>query len=938
MKAPTSISNFTCLKWALFVSFVSLSSVIFSQTSTWNGTSWSDVTPGPGTGSYTFYVDAGTNCTIGDANMTALYVRNAGTVCTITGTVSSTSVIIQYFSSYPTLSVNGTLNVSNLTLGGFLNGTGTVNLSAGTFAQTYDGIHPGGIYPSLVNFNLLSGSISFTYLFVIQNLTILSGASATISNYVDPTYPRINGTLTVNGNLTNNYAQLGAFSSPIYFMINNLVVNSTGSYNSSLGYSNITHSIIIGGSLIPAGSSNSYYYNWDVSGNTNELDVFGNTNLKFSDLTHSDPSYKYLGTLKVSNGGKFKIDRNLTVNTITINTGGIVTASNSPTVTASTITDPIDGRLVLPTATLNYNATALTLSGTNSAIGFINKPAMQVTVNGSTDSVYNCNLQRVTVSNGAKGYISNSAAGYKIQRIDIADQVTIASLPKTDSIIVSGTGNVTLTGDTRVNQLVDIANGGSLTSNGNLTMRDESNLYFVNDGQIVGNIKWHRKYGSTGWIFIGSPFPNVNSGLISTTGGISQQTITTKKYVESKVSPRWVVVPTTETWGHGSGYIVGLSTISNDTLIFTGQPHLQTVTVTGLTYSSSNGAIYNYQKGYNMVANPFTAPISVDGFFTDNSTLNAIYYWDNVKQNTGVYVTRTKGGLFTPLVSTLTAKNQNKINTSYLAPNQGFFIKIDSTNSSVTSVTFNPSSITRDLNSNFLKSAPTVLRLFTKNSSGSQNDIIFQFSNTVSENVNPGLDFSKLLSDNFPVEIYSIKKGNKLAIQTLKSDTAGRIPIGIVAAKNEKYSFWINDFSALSELSNVFLYDKVVNRSVNMKDSALTVSLAPGTYDDRFELVFKKFNLNTGVDQSLVSGQENIENGRNIVVRAQYGQMYIDFPEQYKNVHIQVSDITGRVIYEKSISLANGTFLVDSNFLVNSVYLFRISGDNLFKTSKLLLR
>lgn len=930
MKVMPSIKKISRIGLSLAVVFLSVSSTIFGQTSTWNGSSWDNGAPSSSTGSYTFYVIGGTNCSIGNANMTALYVQGAGVLCTITGTVTSNSVVIQYNSNYPTLAVNGVLNVTNLTVGGFLNGSGTVNISAGTFSQTYDNINPGGIYPSLKNLNVLSGSISFTYVFVIQNLNISSGASVSITNYADPTYPSITGNLTINGSLYNYYAQTGAFSKPYYFTIANLIINNSGLYNSASGNSSITNSFKIGGSLTPANKASSYYYNWDVSGNSNELDIFGSANIKFTDVSYSSASYANLGTLKIYGGGKFTIDKDITVNTLTINDGGNVITSGNPALNVNTSIDPIAGRLILPGATLNYTPTTLTLNGTNAAIAYLNKPNYYVTLSGGTDTVRNCTFQKLVVNSGAKGIISNNSTSL-IQRIDAADQVTIASLPKIDTVQISATGSAMLNGSMRVTHMVDITAGGSLTSNGNLTMLDGSNLYFATDGQVVGNIVWHRKYGSTGWVYMGVPFPNLTRALVGS-GGISQQTIYMNEYDESKVSPRWSAVGTTEALVVGKGYNLAMGTITNDTLVFTGNPRLQSVSLP-VTYSYSNGSQFDSQRGYNLVSNPFTAPLSVSGFFTDNPHLNKIYYWDNQGGGKGVYVTRTSSDIFTPQLSSVTAKNQTKISATYLAPNQGFFIKLDSANYATTpSVVFNPSSVTKNLNDNFLKDAPVLLRLNAKNTSGTLNDIVFQFNNAATSEINPDLDFSKLVSDTYPLEIYSFKKGSKFSIQTVKVDTATRIPIGLVIKNNEKHSLWVDNFDALPAGADIYIHDKLTDRSVNLRDSAFTGGLPAGTYDNRFEVVFK----NVG-SASSTSDLENQSASSDVVVRSLNSQVYVDFKTAQKNVDIQVCDISGRVIYEKKVNWAQGPVLLDTDFNSTKVYLIKIAGNQLFRVVKFLM-
>jgi hypothetical protein len=930
MKAMPPIKRITRIVLSLAVVILSVANTIYGQTSTWDGSNWqpSGVAPSVSTGSYTFIVN-GNGCTIGNASMSSLTV-NPGFSCTISssGTVTSNTVNIPFDIniSDTNLIVNGSLNVVNLSIFGWLGGTGTVNLSGGSFSL-YDGTNYG--YMDVYNFNVLSGSIEVPTQIVIKNMTVAQNASVNLTYTGTLPVPSID-TLTLNGSFVNNYnySISGRTTTYYYMTMKYLLINSTGSFNSANGYSSIEQSFKIGGYIAPATSVNSYLYHFGSS-STNLLEIFGNANVKFSDLTTSSATYINLGTLKVYGGGKFTVNKNLTVNTLTINDGGNVITSGTPTLSVKTSIDPIAGRLILFGATLNYTPTTLTLNGTNAALAYLNKANYYVTLSGGTDTIRNCTFQKLVV-NGANGIVSNNSA-YRIQRIDAAGPVTIASLLKNDTIQISATGSAVLTGNTRVAHMVDIAAGASLTSNGNLTMLDGSNLYFAADGQIIGNIKWHRKYGSTGWVYMGVPFPNLTRALVGS-GGISQQTIYMNEYDESKVSPRWSAVGTTEALVVGKGYNLAMGTITNDTLIFTGNPRLQTVSLP-VTYSYSNGSQFDSQRGYNLVSNPFTAPISVSGFFTDNPHLNKIYYWDNQGGGKGVYVTRTSGGIFTPQLSSVTVKNQTKISATYLAPNQGFFIKLDSANYATTgSVVFNPSSVTKNLNDNFLKDAPVLLRLNAKNTSGTQNDIVFQFNNAATSEINPDLDFSKLVSDTYPLEIYSFKKGSKFSIQTVKVDTATRIPIGLVIKNNEKHSIWVDNFDALPAGVDIFIHDKLTDRSVNLKDSAFTGGLSAGTYDNRFEVVFKDMNTT-----SSTSGLENKSTSSDVAIRSLNGQVYADFKTEQKNVDIQVCDISGRVIYEKKVNWAQGSILLDTDFSSTRVYLITITGNQLFRVIKFLM-
>jgi len=910
------------LRLTLVIGLLSICGLVNSQTSTWNGSSWSTVAPSDTTFHYTFNVN-GSGCAIGNANMATLNVNPNG-ICTISGTVNSTNVNLP-LDNISELIVGGTLNVNSITLLSLLSGTGTVNLSAGSYSQS-NGVNYG--ICNVNNFNVLTGAIVFPFYFSFGNLTIAQGANVSIT-YSNSYFPRVTGTLTVNGTLTNNYTYYdNVIRTYSYLEIANLLINSTGSYNSSAGYSRISQSFKIGGSITHAGSINSYSYDFITPSTTRVLEIFGNANVAFTDLSNSNISNQYIGTLNVYSGGKFTVDKSLTVNTVTINTQGSIISSGSPTITATAI-GSIEGRLILPGVTLNNSQTSLTINGTNSAIAYLNKPALRITLTGTTDTLRNCSLERVTVNAGAKGYVNNTSS-YKIQRIDAADLVTIASLPKNDTIKIAATGSVVLTGNTRVSKLVDITALGSLTSNGNLTMLDQSSLVFATNGQITGNINWHRKYGSAGWVYFGSPFTGTNRTSIL--GTISPGYVNINDYVESQSAKRWVPKGS-EDFVPGQGYELGITTISpanNDTVVFTGNPTRTDVDVNGLTYTTTNGTWLDYQRGYNLVANPYTAPINVAGFFTDNPNLSAIYYWDDIGKGKGVFVARSSSGLITPLAS-VSDKNKTKVQASYLSPNQGFFVKIPS-DGLTTTAHFKESRITSDLNDNFLKSAAAnYIRLQVENASGTKNDCIIQFSVAANDTFTPNLDVYKLTSTTYPLEIYSFKKTEEFAIQSRKPITGDLyIPLGLLVQKNEKHTFHIDNFDALPAVINPYIWDKVAQRSVNLRDSSFSVALSAGTIDNRFELVFK-----TGL---LATGTNSLSQVSDFNMYSQDGHVYINFSQMQQNTTVEVSDISGRIIQHQFLPEAEGRVEIKGNYKPNNIYIFKISGRDISTINKLLIQ
>ncbi len=203
------------------------------------------------------------------------------------------------------------------------NGTGTVMLSTGIYSQT-DGTNFGSC--DMYNFNILSGSVNFPYFFAFQNMTISQGATVNVTYTGNQTNPFVFNLLTINGTLINTYKYTTGVrpTTYYYFNIGNLIINPTGNFNSTNGYSQISQTFQIGGSISAASNIYSYNFNFNITPNSSTLGIFGNANVKFSDLSNANPAYKYLGTLNVSGTATFTVDKSLTVNSLNANSGGTI--------------------------------------------------------------------------------------------------------------------------------------------------------------------------------------------------------------------------------------------------------------------------------------------------------------------------------------------------------------------------------------------------------------------------------------------------------------------------------------------------------------------------------------------------------------------------------------------------------------------------------------
>jgi hypothetical protein len=875
-----------------------------------------------------FNVTDGTSAVL-DAGLYGVVLNNLTVNATKKLTFNGVGININLLDIYGTI-INKTTNAAapltcnNVTIenGGNLDNGTTTTLARLIINNKFS---IGGTFTSAKNAN------SYYNFFTSGNnheLALFNSVSITISNISNTTTGvKYLGTLTLQGNSTLTVNGTNTLT------LNNQISLQGATLIASSSSNNITTNKIyaITGTNIISGPST-----LTVSGSGATISVASGTTTISPILSASGVNTTIDGSssiLKINNS-------TTTIGPLTLTNGGTFQSINSSahTVSIGAITLTEGHLLFNPNTTFNYTGSShsLTMSGSNSSIAYLNKN-WPVTINGISDTIRNSIIRELDVSASSSAVVNNSG-GYTIGNITSnGGAVTINSLPHVDSLLVASSGgSLTLSSPVRVSNLVNIVLGGSLASgSANLTMLEGSNLWFTTDGQITGTVNIHRKYGSIGWELFGSPFDNTQDRTAVLYSG-SGQTDYFNSYKESNNytgSNRWVGLTTGTNFRQGTGYQVGVGgTIVNDTLVFTGTPHRTNVTVSGLTFTTGNGTTADDQRGYNLVSNPYVAPITISTFFSDNTALTAIYYWDNESPGKGAgrFVTRTNTGVITPSSGLTSSTNISK---AYLAPNQGFFIKTLSGGGSVNFTTSEIAYPYPPLNDNFLRAAvePNFIRLNVDNDSANHDDCIIQFNTAATDTFDAALDVYKLLSPAYPVNIYTYKGLNKFAVQNRQPVTSNlTIPLGLTTTKAQNYKFSITNFDVLSPDINVYLQDNVANRNINLRDSSYTVSLKADTIYSRFKLLFTNGSVNSIINPA--------KKPLNFQFWSQNGEVFANLGQTPQNITIQAADVTGRVISETHYNSALGNISVPGNYEKNRIYIFNISGSDFHQLTKILIQ
>jgi hypothetical protein len=349
-----------------------------------------------------------------------------------------------------------------------------------------------------------------------------------------------------------------------------------------------------------------------------------------------------------------------------------------------------------------------------------------------------------------------------------------------------------------------------------------------------------------------------------------------------------------------AGYNEGTATYSFAGT-FKGAPHNGFLTTTASTQGDR----------YTAIGNPYPSPISVVDFFTANSTVingtSGLYFWRK-KNNSEVssYATLT--------LAAYTANSGYEANpveggdadgasgffngpeTEWtIAQGQGFFVQT-AVSPSDTNISFN-NSMRRpaplDGEQSFFRTTPSTRSRLWLNLSNNQNS----FSQTAiayMDNATNGLDYGydgTLLNDGGSVALYSLAANTNLAVQARPAFTTNDVvPMGFTATAAGQYNISIDHTDGLfNQGQDVFIKDNVLN-TVTSLENPYTFTTEPGTFNQRFEIVYTNEAL--GTDKPVLTANNVIvfKEGTSININTGNAQM----------TSVTVYDINGRTLYTKT--------------------------------------
>jgi hypothetical protein len=570
---------------------------------------------------------------------------------------------------------------------------------------------------------------------------------------------------------------------------------------------------------------------------------------------------------------------------------------------------------------------------------------------------------------------------------------TISGTPTFENIRVSKTaGTLNITGTAAVNGVVTLNNATSsinITGAGKLvllsTPSGTAKIAPVPSGAtIVGNVSMQRYLphtGNGGWFFLGSPIGGKNFTdwadnfpVMGPPAGFGAQgwpvlsNINTAqgtvfKYVEAQhatyvdtVQKHGWRLPPNENIIPGAGYRVYVnagvnpnSKFDNTGTVTFGTFNFPTLTrntftncVFGGTSSWASNPCTEAIRGWNLLANPYPAPLNWDasgvGTWTKPAQMNnAFYTWNESTSSYRIYL--GSGG--SALGETF-APNTN-VDPNVIPTSQAFFVKMISGTSANLSVGENAKILTT--NGTFTRVASNFeqvkIRLTNAAVTNSQYDGMLRFDGAASYNFDAHKDADALFGQNFGYSFLT-DDGQELVLTTVPHSTETKVIPMRMNYNGHQGSFKFSFFDQATMISGteVYLRDNFLGTLTPLISSSeyafVAISQDGSAAVDRFEIVISPSSV-TGINK-LVDGL-----GIGLYPNPVAGNSSVNLAVRNvkdASASVSITDVLGKVVYTSSMALKANELSEKSLdlSLPAGVYTVKVSSSGKTFTEKLVIR
>ncbi|MGZ0016723.1 LamG-like jellyroll fold domain-containing protein [Yeosuana sp. AK3] len=361
--------------------------------------------------------------------------------------------------------------------------------------------------------------------------------------------------------------------------------------------------------------------------------------------------------------------------------------------------------------------------------------------------------------------------------------------------------------------------------------------------------------------------------------GIADYWIWKYSNLTSNSYPLWQHVRSTGTLLAGEGFTMkgventgGLISLEQN-YAFKGKPNNGDIS---LTLSSGNDYL---------IGNPYASAVDADEFILDNTNSSggraasniingSLYFWEHFASSTHILGQYQGGyGTYTLMGSTQAISNDVRINATgvsgtktperYIPVSQGFFVIADTggnltfknsqriykTEATDPSVFMKPSNNTKATKINS-KNEDTreKIKLILDSPYGYHRQILVGVDNKATNGIDIGYD-ATLIENNLEDMFWIVNEKN-LVIQAVNVfNPEQKLPLGLKIYKQGLATIKIDTLENISDNLEIFIHDKLLDITHNLKESHYEVVLNPGLITDRFEIIFEsKPEVSLGIE------------------------------------------------------------------------------------------
>lgn len=459
-----------------------------------------------------------------------------------------------------------------------------------------------------------------------------------------------------------------------------------------------------------------------------------------------------------------------------------------------------------------------------------------------------------------------------------------ADLEACSVIVNSGFNVVFNSGHTLI-----VGNEVTVNGTGTLTIENNAALRQITEQAInVGNIIVKRsstpmiRQDYTAW-----SSPVAGQQLLA----FSPNTVTTRfyeyLYTGTTTPTAYQSITPTNNFVSGKGYMIR---VDNNWSSITPAPY--NGQFTGVPFNGDLSV--NLGKGFNLIGNPYASPINADRFLNDNeTTVGALYFWTHsVAASGGVYPVNNYAS-YTKLGGTAAAAG-GPVPNGTIQTGQGFYVRAYDFGTALFS---NFQRVNASVSTQFYRTSNEVTSVTEKHRVWlNLNDANVSYNQTLvgyMDGATTGFDNSidgRILDDSKPM-LYSVLNADKLVIQGkgLPFTDEDIVPLGLKVLVPGNYSISLDGVDGLFVNQDVFVKDKYANVIHDIKQGAYSFTSQDGTFEDRFELVYKNTTL----------GGDDIVNENALTVYTSNNGIVVNSSEQITEV--VVFDVLGRKLYQQNV-------------------------------------